>query len=132
MIEAALIQAVIEQESGGSATAQSTAGAKGLMQLMDATGKEWHGLLNIEDPYDPFDPIQNEKIGTAYLAWLLKEFDFNIEFALAAYNWGIGKTQRLIKRLRAENYETIEMYLPRETQHYVRSVLSKRERILKA
>lgn len=131
MIEAALIQAVIEQESGGSATAQSKAGAKGLMQLMDATGKEWHAILGIEDTYDPFNAQQNEKIGTAYLNWLLKEFDHDIQFALAAYNYGIGNIKKLIKR-RGESFENIEPYLPTETRHYVRSVLGKRERILKA
>jgi len=97
----ALIAAVIEQESGGDATAGSHAGAIGLMQLMPRTA----GGLGV----DPYDPAQNIDGGTRYLTIQLKRFG-NLEQALAAYNAGPANVLN-------GNY----LYIS-ETQNYVRNV----------
>lgn len=118
-----LVKAVIQVESGGKPDAVSPVGAKGLMQLMDPTGKEWHSILKIEEPYNPFDPEQNVKIGTAYLGWLLEQFSGNDKLALAAYNGGIGYIKKKLKSLIAKEYEEIEPFLHKETREYVTKVL---------
>jgi soluble lytic murein transglycosylase-like protein len=82
-----LIQAVIMQESGGDAKAVSHKGAKGLMQLMDATSQD----LGVTDP---FDPVQNIFGGARLLARLLASFEGNLELALASYNAGIGAVKK--------------------------------------
>ena len=72
--------------------------ARGLMQIMPATGEElarrlghpWHG------PDALFDPTLNLKLGTAYLRQLLNRYNGNVETALAAYNWGPGHIDRRI------------------------------------
>jgi Rod binding domain-containing protein len=82
-----LIKAVILQESGGDAGAVSEKGAKGLMQLMDATA----GELGVEDP---FNPVENIRGGARYLAGLLREFKGDLELALASYNAGLGTVRK--------------------------------------
>jgi hypothetical protein len=76
----ALVYAVMTQESGGNQSAVSSAGARGLMQLMPGTAK---GL-----GVDPDDPHQNIRGGVKYLGNLLKEYDGNMGAALAHYNGG--------------------------------------------
>lgn len=80
-VEANLIRSVIQVESGYSPNAVSEKGAKGLMQLMDTTANKY----NVSDPFDPDANIYG---GTNYLSDLIKQFDGNLEHALAAYNAG--------------------------------------------
>ncbi|MFP5222801.1 MAG: lytic transglycosylase domain-containing protein [Acidobacteriota bacterium] len=75
-----LVQALMEVESGGDATAVSPKGAQGLMQIMPQTGKG----LNLADP---FDPSANIEAGSRYLSQQLKAFG-DLRLALAAYNAG--------------------------------------------
>lgn len=75
-------------ESSFNPKAQSSAGAKGLMQIMDVTWAEWSPRIGAGS--DPFDALQSARVGAAYLLWLIKQTD-GFEFdALVAYGWGIG------------------------------------------
>ena len=80
-VPAALIAAVITQESGFNVNAVSSMGAEGLMQLMPATAARY-GVNN------PFNPAQAIRGGTAYLAHLLHEFNGSKRLAVAGYNAG--------------------------------------------
>ncbi len=90
-LEPAFIHAVITAESSYRRTAISSAGAKGLMQLMPVTAKRFG--VN-----DPFDPEQSIDAGTKYLYKLLKEFKTK-KLALAAYNAGEGTVRRYNKQI---------------------------------
>ncbi|TJY43599.1 lytic transglycosylase domain-containing protein [Cohnella pontilimi] len=111
----ALIKGVMEVESSFNAGAVSTSGAKGLMQLMDDTAR---GL----GVTDSFDPAQNVDGGARFLSYLLRKYDGNVSSALAAYNAGPGRVDRLglttDEQIRARLGE-----LPKETQRYVVKVL---------
>ncbi|MFC0216315.1 lytic transglycosylase domain-containing protein [Paenibacillus chartarius] len=115
-VDTSLIKAVIHQESSYNPNAVSHAGAKGLMQLMDGTGA---GL----GVTDPFDPGQNVRAGTQFLSGLLRKYNGNEGVALAAYNAGPGRVDRLGIRTDADLAAKLGQ-LPKETQNYVQRVLS--------
>lgn len=100
-----LIRGVIRAESNFQADAVSSAGAKGLMQLMPETA----GDLGVTKP---FDIQQNIDGGSRYLRQMLDRFGGNLKLALAAYNAGPGAV---------EKYEGRVPYA--ETQEYVKRVL---------
>jgi len=106
-LDASLIKAVALVESGFNPRAVSRAGARGLMQLMPATARQY----GVKDPHDPY---QSLRAGAQHLRSLLVEFDGNISLALAAYNAGSGAVRK---------YGGIPRY--RETQDYVRKVQAK-------
>ena len=80
-----LVHAVIAVESAYRATAQSPAGAQGLMQLMPGTQRD----LGVADA---FDPRQNVDAGVACLRRLTDEL--GTVLALAACNAGPGAVRR--------------------------------------
>lgn len=114
----ALIKAVIDIESSFNPRAVSSAGAKGLMQLMDGTARG----LGVSDS---FDPLQNIEGGTKYLSYQLQRFGGEVGMALAAYNAGPSRVLRLGVRNDAELLAKAEL-LPAETQAYIRKVMSAR------
>jgi soluble lytic murein transglycosylase-like protein len=86
-VDAALIRAIMHAESWFQPEAVSRSGAQGLMQLMPATQQRF-GVRN------PFDPLDNITAGVAYLAWLLNEFDQDLNRAIAGYNAGENAVKR--------------------------------------
>ncbi|MCF7755565.1 phage tail tape measure protein [Paenibacillus xylanexedens] len=106
-----LIAAMIQKESGFRPNVKSEAGAVGLMQLMPPTAKG----LGVKDSSDP---EQNIMGGTKYFAQMMKQFDNNIEHALAAYNAGPNKAKKWI------DDDNIIKIPYGETSKYVPEVLS--------
>jgi hypothetical protein len=99
-VSPALVLAVIGVESSGRSDATSSAGAKGLMQLIPATAERF-GVK------DSTDPAQNIAGGVAYLDWLLAEFKGDPLLALAAYNAGenaVKKNAGIPKYAETRNY----------------------------
>jgi soluble lytic murein transglycosylase-like protein len=119
-VDPSLIKAVIHQESSFNSNAVSSAGAKGLMQLMDATGKGL-GVTN------PFNPEQNVNAGTRFLSNLLDKYNGNEGTALAAYNAGPGRVDRLGIRTDQDLMDKLHL-LPKETQGYVNKVLGLKQK----
>jgi len=99
-----LVRAIIQVESAFDSLAISTAGARGLMQLMPATARRF-GVT------DSFDARQNIFAGTRYLRILLDTYGNDVSLSAAAYNAGEGAVAR---------YNGIPPY--QETQNYVRRV----------
>ena len=100
-----LIKSVIAVESSFNPRAVSHKGARGLMQIMPQNFK----TLSIANP---FDPHQNIMGGSLYLKRMMKRYDGQLTWALAAYNAGPDAVDR---------YGGIPPY--RETQEYVKRVL---------
>lgn len=111
-LDPALLESVIQQESGFDPNATSSAGAQGLMQLMPQTAAS----LGVTNPYDPSQSID---AGARYLRGQLDEFGGDVPLALAAYNAGGGAVTR---------YGGIPPYA--ETQNYVQQVLSRYQQLV--
>lgn len=79
-------------ESGWNNTVVSPAGARGLFQVLPATG-EWAGTYLLNRSVDLGDPADNVAAGMAYLDYLYDRFDGNAEHAVAAYFEGPGRTE---------------------------------------
>lgn len=102
-VDLRLVHAVIEQESNYQPRARSKKGAKGLMQLMPGTAKQY-GVRN------SYDPQSNLDAGVRHLKDLMSRME--LPFALAAYNAGEATVRR---------FGGLPPYP--ETQAYVRNIL---------
>ncbi|WP_449600502.1 lytic transglycosylase domain-containing protein [Paenibacillus sp. Marseille-Q9583] len=109
-----LIKAVIDTESSFNPNVVSSAGAKGLMQLMDGTARG----LGVSDS---FNPAQNIDGGVRYLSYQLKRFDGQEKMALAAYNAGPARVINLGVSNDQELLEKLTL-LPKETQSYLTKI----------
>lgn len=107
-----LILAIIKQESNFNPNAVSSAGAKGLMQLMDFNS-EAYGVKN------PFDIDENIEAGVKHIKSYLENYNGNVEMALMAYNAGPGTIAR-----RGVNSPSDLYKMPEETQNYVPKIMS--------
>lgn len=104
-LDVRLIHAVIEQESNYAARARSKKGARGLMQLMPATARQY-GVRN------SYDPKANIEAGVRHLKDLVSRLE--LPAALAAYNAGEATIRR---------YGGLPPFP--ETQNYVRRILQR-------
>lgn len=110
---------VAEVESGFHPEARSPVGAAGLFQLMPATAKRF-GLRGW--PFDQrYQPEPSAEAAAKYLNLLGKQFG-DWRLALAAYNAGEGRVQRLLTKHNARSFDAIATHLPAETQMYVPKV----------
>lgn len=82
-----IITALVAIESGFRPDAKSSSGAMGLGQLMPFTAKS----LNIENPWDPY---QNLNGAVSLLTTHLKNYNGDINYALAAYKMGAGTVSK--------------------------------------
>ncbi len=89
-----LIFGIIWVESRFNPEAVSPVGARGLMQLMPRTADYLAECIDWSGRNDSFEPDFNVAAGTYYIARLIKQFDGDVDLALAAYNAGPTKVRR--------------------------------------
>jgi soluble lytic murein transglycosylase-like protein len=110
-VNPALVYAVIAVESGYNASAVSRAGARGLMQLMPHTARQY-GVRDI------FDPAENIRAGTRLLADLSKRYNHDLKLVLAAYNAGEAAVAKYGQRI--PPFLETRRYVPRVLDIYQR------------
>lgn len=130
--ERALVLATIRQESSFEADAISSAGARGLMQLMPATARAVAEQMGFGHRHSVqrliAEPQYNMALGQTYLAGLLNDYNGSLVIALAAYNAGPGRVAQWIREHgdpRADDVDPIdwiEMIAFDETRNYVQRV----------
>jgi len=113
------------QESALNPNAVSPVGALGLMQLMPATAQSMAPKGKVWTREDVLNPSINIPLGVRYLKAMLREFDGQVEYALAAYNAGPGAANRWRRRYKGEEVEVFVEEIPYdETRQYVHKVFS--------
>lgn len=119
-----VLHAIMRQESAFQADVLSSAGAVGLMQLMPRTAAETARKENLPKPtrMDLTRPELNVRLGAAYLAKLLKEFDGDYFRAVAAYNGGESAVKRWWAASGGDPAVWLERISYQETRFYVRKV----------
>lgn len=126
-IDPAVIFGLMRQESMLDKMAASVVGAKGLMQLMPATGQQIAKTL--QEPWnsdnDLFNPDLNIKYGSYYYKQLLNQFEGHYALATAAYNAGPNRVKKWLPKAKTMPIDLWVEYIPyKETRKYVTSVLS--------
>jgi soluble lytic murein transglycosylase len=129
-VEAALTHAIIRQESVFDAEARSPAGARGLMQLMPATAREVSRSLKVSYRVEKLtDADFNMRLGRAYFASLLEDFNGSYIMAIAGYNAGPHRVKRWIgefgdpRNPDVDPIDWVESIPFSETRNYVQRVL---------
>ena len=120
--------AISRQESAWNPQAQSSANARGLMQLLPSTAKATasHAKLPYTDEAELFKPLNNILLGTAYLAELNAKYPNNRILIASAYNAGAHRVEKWLARANGklemdEFVASIPFY---ETRGYVQNVLT--------
>ena len=124
--------AIARRESEFDPGVQSGVGARGLMQIMPATGIEVAKILGRSDDHTTerltSDPDYNAQLGTAYLAMLARRFDGNVVMMAAGYNAGPSRPDNWMEEFGDPRRGDIDIvdwieHIPfRETQNYVMRV----------
>ncbi len=130
-VDRALIFAFMRQESAFNARAKSSAGARGLMQLMPATAgfiaqKRFSGRSRNQ----LYDPALNMSLGQKYILHLMENDHIKGDLLLvaAAYNGGPGNLKKWQRRAERNDYADALMFIEsipaRETRIFIERVLS--------
>lgn len=130
-VEEALLLSVMRQESAFDPAAVSSAGARGLMQLMPATAKTVAKLNGVVYKRDLLidDPDYNVRLGSAYLASLSSDYGGSYVLALAAYNAGPGRVKQWLaehgdpRNPKVDAIDWVERISISETRNYVQRIM---------
>jgi soluble lytic murein transglycosylase len=125
-LDPAIIFGLIRQESVFDELAGSSVGARGLMQIMPATGRQI--AKQLQEPWNSdmslYEPSTNIRYGTFYFKQLLDKFDGQVALAAAGYNAGPGR----VKNWRPARAMPMDVWIETipftETRQYVGMVLA--------
>lgn len=129
--EAALVHAIIRQESEFDPNAISSANARGLMQLIPSTARLQANRVGLtyERAALTNDPTYNVILGSSHLADLVDDFGGSYVLAIASYNAGAGNANRWIedwgdpRSPSVDVIDWIELIPFSETRNYVQRVM---------
>ncbi|GAB5389523.1 MAG: lytic transglycosylase domain-containing protein [Alphaproteobacteria bacterium] len=131
----ALLHGLMRQESGFDMQIGSSAGARGLMQLMPGTARDTAKDLDLRYSRGRLtsDARYNMRLGAGYLRQMLDRYDGQPELALAAYNGGPGNVDKWLRAYGDPRdgdirmAEWVELIPFNETRGYVQHVLENRQ-----
>lgn len=121
------LMAIARRESAFFPQASSPVGARGLMQVMPATGREVASSIGKKHSSSALYEIEyNVLLGSSYYKQLLDRYQGNRVFALTAYNAGPYRVDRW--RNKTGDTVPVEVWIEtipfKETRNYVQAVLS--------
>ncbi|MBX9930682.1 MAG: lytic transglycosylase domain-containing protein [Methylobacterium sp.] len=131
LVEKAMVFAIARQESQFDPRAQSSVGARGLMQMMPATAQRT--AKRVSAPYDQdrltSDPAYNARLGHAHLGELMEDWRGSYILAFASYNAGGGNVKKWIdaygdpRKSGVDPIDWVERIPFTETRNYVQRVM---------
>jgi soluble lytic murein transglycosylase len=127
--DAALVYAVMREESVYQPQVASNAGALGLMQIIPPTGRRIAEDLGVPgfEPQALLDPRTNVRFGTFYLKYLHNRFEGAAPHMIAAYNAGPDIVSQWLSRQGPRGHDAFVEAVPYgETRRYLRRVLRSR------
>lgn len=116
---------MMRQESLYEGFVTSSAGARGLMQIIPVTGQEVADLSGWPPDFTPDDlyrPVVSIRLGADYLAMQAHAFDGNMYAALAAYNAGAGNASYWLSLSGDDPDLFLEVVSFAETRNHIRSI----------
>ncbi|HZW48440.1 MAG TPA: lytic transglycosylase domain-containing protein [Microvirga sp.] len=130
-VEPAMVYAIARQESAFNPKAVSSAGARGLMQLMPATAKRTAQRFGVSFDLKRLleDPSYNAKIGSAHLGELMQDWKGSYILAFASYNAGGGNVKKWVqaygdpRKPHVDVVDWVERIPFYETRNYVQRVM---------
>ncbi len=127
-----IVYSIARQESAFMPAVVSKAGAKGLMQIIDATARRTAAKVGL--PFDSArlvsDPAFNAQLGAAHLGELLAEQGNSLILTFAAYNAGGGRVKQWIdaygdpRSPGVDPIDWVERIPFTETRNYVQRVMA--------
>jgi len=116
--------AVALVESGFNPLALSPKGARGVWQFMPETAERYGLAVSATDDHRTH-PERSTRAAARYLRDLYRQFG-DWKLALAAYNWGENRVQRVIELTGIRDFDRLAQrgLLPLETRKYVLAVLA--------
>lgn len=130
--EKALLYAIARQESEFNTIIKSSAGARGILQILPGTAKGVCGKYKVRCEVGKLisDPGYNAKLASAYVADTTDEFAGSYIMAIAGYNAGPGRVRDWVSKVGdpreagTDPIDWVEMLSIDETRDYVKKVLS--------
>ena len=130
-VDRSLVYAIARQESAFDPRAVSSAGARGLMQLMPATARATAAKagLGFEPDRLTTDPAYNARLGAAHLGDLVADWKGSMILAIASYNAGPGNVRKWIEAYgdprssAIDPIDWVERIPFGETRNYVQRVI---------
>jgi soluble lytic murein transglycosylase len=119
------LYSVLRQESLFEGFVTSTAGARGLMQIIPSTGEEIANQMGWPPNYSNLDlyrPYVNVRLGANYLDRQRDSFGGDLYQALAAYNGGAGNTLKWVPLANDDPDLFVEVIRFSETRNYIRYI----------
>ena len=118
-LDKALVYAVIKTESGFDSGAISPSNARGLMQVIESTGRWIASELDEEfEVNNLFDPETNIRYGCFYLSYLFEKFA-DIDIVICAYNAGETAVRNWLDEDGKLDYDKVTYS---ETKNYYKKV----------
>jgi len=125
-IHPAFVAAIILRESSYNPRAESSVGARGLMQVMEKTFEDirrWLGEENRTTFSDMYDPETNIRYGCYYLGRLSREFNGDPIKMASAYHAGANNVKYWMMNNSADGHTlTIDTIPTDDTRYYARKV----------
>ncbi len=125
-VEPQLVYSIMREESGYRPRVLSVSGARGLLQIMEPTGRRLAEAVGRPGfaAADLFEPRVNIQLGAHYLGELSQRFPERLSAAIASYNAGPSAVSRWVREdgHRSDD-EWVESIPYEQTRAYVKRVL---------